>query len=100
MNNTDNLDPRFQGRTNTKDERYNISNRNIYSSNWGVATLTRAERLRLQTIAVIADNNGSLEALGYELYGYDRYIKHRGNGMTAKSRIALIALIAANERFG
>lgn len=92
------LDPRFQGRTDTGDERYNISNRNIYSINWGVASLTQREKYRLARIARAAYNNGSLQALGYEIHGNFAVIKHTDSRMIAKSRIALIAILAASDR--
>lgn len=92
------LDPRFQGRTDTSDERYNITNRNIYSINWGAASLTLREKYRLRRIARAAYNNGSLQAWGYETHGSMGVIRHVDNRMVAKSRIALIAIIAANDR--
>lgn len=98
QNPIDIFDPRFQGRTNTSDERYNISNRNIYSITWGVASLTLREKYRLCRIARVAYNNGSLQALGYEIHGNIGVIRHIDNRMIAKSRIALIAILAANDR--
>jgi len=92
------LDPRFQGRTDTGDQRYNISNRNMYSTNWGVASLTLREKYRLRRIARAASNNGSLQALGYETHGSMGVIRHTDSRMIAKSRIALLAIIAANDR--
>ena len=98
QNPIDIFDPRFQGRTNTSDERYNISNRNIYSITWGVASLTLREKYRLCRIARVAYNNESLQALGYEIHGSIGVIRHIDNRMIAKCRIALIAILAANDR--
>jgi len=52
----------------------------------------------LRRIARAASNNGSLQALGYETHGSMGVIRHTDSRMIAKSRIALLAIIAANDR--
>lgn len=95
-------DPRYRGerlngRTDTRNQSYNIRNRSIYSKSWGIATLTPTENWRLYNIAKIAESNGSLRALGYEVTS-GKKIKRIDNTMPAKSRVALMALLAVNDR--
>ena len=60
--------------------------------------LTRDELTRLHHISINADVNGSLRALGYRVDMHDRRIRVIDSNRFAKSRIALLAVLAANDR--
>lgn len=74
------------------------ANRNIYSIMWGRAKLTQAEKTRLHNISVNADVNGSLRALGYRVDMHERKIRAIDSNRFAKSGIALLTVLAANDR--